>query len=87
MLRRRLRERPQEFVAQERVRLSRHPTVIDGELRPRHVDLRALVAMSGDRPTAVPGGLTRMALAAGDLMVNMTQGGGVKDTWVLNSSP
>ena len=78
-----LRERPGDYVAQERVALSRHPTVVNGELEPRHVDLRALVGLTGDRALVVPGGLTRLAVEADDLMVNMTQGGGIKDTWVL----
>ena len=78
-----LRERPGHFVAQEQIALSRHPTVIDGELVPRHVDLRALAGIAGRDALVVPGGLTRLAVEANDLMVNMTQGGGIKDTWVL----
>ena len=79
-----LRERPGDYVAQEQVALSRHPTVVDGGLEPRHVDLRALVGLAGGRALVVPGGLTRLAVEADDLMVNMTQGGGIKDTWVLS---
>jgi len=81
-----LRERPGDYVAQEQVALSRHPTVVDGGLEPRHVDLRALVGLAGGRALVVPGGLTRLAVEADDLMVNMTQGGGIKDTWVLPES-
>jgi carboxylate-amine ligase len=73
------RETPEGYIAQETVRLSTHPT-FDGEgLSPRHIDLRAYAY--GDE--IAPGGLTRVALEEGSLMVNSTQGGGVKDTWVL----
>jgi uncharacterized circularly permuted ATP-grasp superfamily protein len=78
-----VRDRPEEYVAQEVVRLSRHPTVIDGRLQPRHVDLRAFVFLAGDHAAALPGGLTRVALGAGALVVNSSQDGGAKDTWVL----
>ena len=71
------------FVAQETVALSRHPTVCDGRLEPRHVDLRAFVVGSGSDFTLVPGALTRVAMGAGDLVVNSSQGGGGKDTWIL----
>jgi uncharacterized circularly permuted ATP-grasp superfamily protein len=74
---------PEAFVAQETVWLSRHPTVIDGRLEPRHVDLRAFVFMTGDGAAALPGGLTRVALEADALVVNSSQDGGAKDTWVL----
>jgi uncharacterized circularly permuted ATP-grasp superfamily protein len=74
---------PEAFVAQETVWLSRHPTVVDGRLEPRHVDLRALVFVSADGAVALPGGLTRVALDAGALVVNSSQNGGAKDTWVL----
>jgi uncharacterized circularly permuted ATP-grasp superfamily protein len=76
-------ERPEAWIAQETVFFSRHPTVIDGALEPRHVDLRAFVTFDGERARAVPGGLTRVAYAEGDLVVNSSQGGGGKDTWVL----
>jgi uncharacterized circularly permuted ATP-grasp superfamily protein len=78
-----LRADPEAWIAQETVFFSRHPTVIDGELRPRHVDLRAFVTFDGERARAVPGGLTRVAYAEGDLVVNSSRGGGGKDTWVL----
>jgi uncharacterized circularly permuted ATP-grasp superfamily protein len=74
---------PEAFVAQETVWLSRHPTVIDGRLEPRHVDLRAFVFVTADGAFALPGGLTRVALDAGALVVNSSQDGGAKDTWVL----
>jgi uncharacterized circularly permuted ATP-grasp superfamily protein len=80
-----LREDPEAWVAQETVYFSRHPTVIDGALEPRHVDLRAFVTFDGERAEAVPGGLSRVAFAEGELVVNSSQGGGAKDTWVLPS--
>jgi uncharacterized circularly permuted ATP-grasp superfamily protein len=82
-LARRVRSAPTEFVAQETVHFSRHPTVIDGRLEPRHVDLRPFVAFDGRRARTVPGGLTRVAFGEGDLVVNSSQDGGAKDTWVL----
>jgi uncharacterized circularly permuted ATP-grasp superfamily protein len=83
-LRERVRAAPAEFIAQRLVELSTHPTVIDGELRPRHVDLRPFVLMSGlDAIEVTPGGVTRVALDEGALVVNSSQNGGAKDTWVL----
>jgi carboxylate-amine ligase len=76
---------PEDHVAQETVRLSTHPTVIDGQLAPRHVDVRPFVFYDGRRARALPGGLTRVALEEGQLVVNSSQGGGGKDTWVLPS--
>jgi uncharacterized circularly permuted ATP-grasp superfamily protein len=73
--------RPREFVAQPTIALSRHPIYLD-ELRPAHVDLRPFV-LHGGRVSVVPGGLTRAALRPGSLVVNSSQGGGSKDTWVL----
>jgi uncharacterized circularly permuted ATP-grasp superfamily protein len=79
-----VRERPTEFVAQRMVMLSSHPTVIDGRLAPRHVDLRPHVYLSrDDEVRVVPGGLTRVAFDEGALVVNSSQNGGAKDTWVL----
>ncbi|HEV2062519.1 MAG TPA: circularly permuted type 2 ATP-grasp protein, partial [Solirubrobacteraceae bacterium] len=78
-----VREDPECWVAQETVYFSRHPTVIDGALAPRHVDLRAFVTFDGERAEAVPGGLSRVAFDEGELVVNSSQGGGAKDTWVL----
>ena len=62
--------------------MSRAPCFIDDGIEPRHVDLRPYV-LFGDRVTIVPGGLTRVALRKGSLVVNSSQGGGSKDTWVL----
>jgi uncharacterized circularly permuted ATP-grasp superfamily protein len=76
-------ERPEEFIAQETISLSRHPTLVGDRLEPRHVDLRAFVFATAGEARAVPGGLTRVALDAGALVVNSSQGGGAKDTWVL----
>jgi uncharacterized circularly permuted ATP-grasp superfamily protein len=74
------RETPEDFIAQETVQLSTHPTFRGGgRLEPRHIDLRAFAY--GDQ--IAPGGLTRVALERGSLLVNSTQGGGAKDTWVL----
>ena len=75
---------PNDFIAQPRVEISLHPTVIDGALHPRHVDLRPFVFMRGGREAAVmPGGLTRVAFGEGAMVVNSTQDGGAKDTWVM----
>jgi carboxylate-amine ligase len=75
---------PEDFVAQPTIEISLHPTVIDDELHPRHVDLRPFVFLSGDGNAAVmPGGLTRVAFGEGAMVVNSTQNGGAKDTWVL----
>jgi uncharacterized circularly permuted ATP-grasp superfamily protein len=74
---------PRNFIAQPIVKLSRHPTYRDGELYGCHVDLRPYI-LSGEKVTLVPGGLTRVALRSGSLVVNSSQGGGSKDTWVLN---
>ncbi len=77
-----IRADPRSYIAQEIVRLSTHPTFIDGSLRPRHIDLRPFV-LSGEEIEVIPGGLTRVALPEGSLIVNSSQGGGSKDTWVL----
>jgi len=79
-----VRARPQAFVAQETIALSRHPTMVAGRLAPRHVDLRPFVFTAGDGPVVAAGGLTRVALADGALVVNSSQAGGAKDTWVLS---
>jgi uncharacterized circularly permuted ATP-grasp superfamily protein len=77
-----IRSNPRNFIAQPTISLSRHPTYIDGELRGCHIDLRPYI-LNGEKITIVPGGLTRVALRAGSLVVNSSQGGGSKDTWVL----
>lgn len=74
---------PDRYVAQPMVSISRHPTVIDGRLVPRHVDLRVFVFTTAGGEHVVPGGLTRVALGEGALVVNSSQQGGGKDTWVL----
>jgi uncharacterized circularly permuted ATP-grasp superfamily protein len=83
-LRERVRAAPGDYVAQRLVALSTHPTVIDGKLEPRHVDLRPYVLTAApDAVEVLPGGITRIALDAGALVVNSSQNGGAKDTWVL----
>jgi uncharacterized circularly permuted ATP-grasp superfamily protein len=77
---------PAGFIAQPLVRLSTCPTVIDGEYRPRRVDLRPFVVYDGVEPWVLPGGLTRVALREDSYIVNSSQGGGSKDTWVLNAT-
>ena len=78
-----VREAPNRWVAQEPVALSVHPTVVDGKLEGRHVDLRPFVLSSAEETFVVPGGLTRFARDEGDMVVNSGQGGGAKDTWIL----
>ena len=73
---------PRNYIAQELVNLSRHPCLVGDHLEGRHVDLRPFV-LSGQQVEVVPGGLTRVALRKGSLVVNSSQGGGSKDTWVL----
>jgi uncharacterized circularly permuted ATP-grasp superfamily protein len=74
---------PERYIAQELVHLSTVPTEVGGRLSPRHVDLRPF-AVFGDEIRIVPGGLTRVALREGSMIVNSSQGGGSKDTWVLD---
>jgi uncharacterized circularly permuted ATP-grasp superfamily protein len=74
---------PRNYVAQPTIALSRHPTYVDGGLRGCHIDLRPFVLSGADTTHIVPGGLTRTALRPGSLVVNSSQGGGSKDTWVL----
>jgi len=78
-----LRRAPDSFIAQETVSLSRHPTVIDGRLQQRHVGLRPFAISIDGQVHVLPGGLTRVAFDAGALVVNSSQNGGSKDTWVL----
>ena len=75
---------PGQWVAQELVLLSTAPTLVGGALVPRHVDLRPCVLSDGERVTVMDGGLTRVALRADELVVNCSQGGGAKDTWVVD---
>jgi uncharacterized circularly permuted ATP-grasp superfamily protein len=81
----RIRAQPRKYIAQPRVELSTAPTWIAerGRVEPRRVDLRPYVLTSPDGPWVLPGGLTRVALANGSYVVNSSQGGGSKDTWVL----
>ena len=73
---------PRNYIAQPVIRLSTAPCLVDDRILPRHVDLRPFV-LYGEQVTVVPGGLTRVALREGSLVVNSSQGGGSKDTWVL----
>ena len=79
----RLRANPRNYIAQPTIALSRVPTMFDDHLEGRHVDLRPYV-LYGDGVFVLPGGLTRVALKKGSLVVNSSQGGGSKDTWVLS---
>jgi uncharacterized circularly permuted ATP-grasp superfamily protein len=73
---------PRNYIAQPMVMLSQHPTYVDGQFEGRHIDLRPYI-IYGEKITIVPSGLTRVALRKGSLVVNSSQGGGSKDTWVL----
>ena len=81
--RRRILAEPRNYIAQPTLPLSRAPCIIDGQVEARHVDLRPYI-LYGERVTLVPGGFTRVALQRGSLVVNSSQGGGSKDTWVLH---
>lgn len=75
---------PRDYIAQPVVQLSTVPTIVGGEVTPRHVDLRPFAVNDGEHVRVLPGGLTRVALQEGQLIVNSSQGGGSKDTWVLS---
>jgi uncharacterized circularly permuted ATP-grasp superfamily protein len=79
-----LKQDPSNFIAQPTLALSTCPTLVESGVAPRHVDLRPFVLTGRDRVRIVPGGLTRVALREGSLVVNSSQGGGIKDTWVLD---
>lgn len=81
-----IRANPRNYIAQPMLNLSTVPTIIGDELRPRHVDLRPFV-LYGKEVYVLPGGLTRVALKEGSMVVNSSQGGGSKDTWVLRTQP
>jgi uncharacterized circularly permuted ATP-grasp superfamily protein len=81
----RIQEQPRNYIAQPVIPLSRHLCYLDGELESRHIDLRPFV-IYGEEIHVVPGGLTRVALTKGSLVVNSSQGGGSKDTWVLTDA-
>jgi uncharacterized circularly permuted ATP-grasp superfamily protein len=80
--RQRLLAKPDGYIAQPTLALSACPTYVENGIAPRHIDLRPFV-LSGKTIAMVPGGLTRVALQEGSLVVNSSQGGGTKDTWVL----
>jgi uncharacterized circularly permuted ATP-grasp superfamily protein len=80
-----LKSDPKNFIAQPTLALSTCPTCVDEGVAPRHVDLRPFVLTGRDKTRIVPGGLTRVALKKGSLVVNSSQGGGTKDTWVLDT--
>jgi uncharacterized circularly permuted ATP-grasp superfamily protein len=79
-----VRSRPRDWIAQKPIGLSTCPTLVGGRIAPRHVDLRPFAVNDGDTVWVLPGGLTRVALPEGELVVNSSQGGGSKDTWVLS---
>jgi uncharacterized circularly permuted ATP-grasp superfamily protein len=78
----RVKAKPDGYIAPPTLSLSTCPTYVDSGVAPRHIDLRPFV-LSGKEVQMVPGGLTRVALKDGSLVVNSSQGGGTKDTWVL----
>jgi uncharacterized circularly permuted ATP-grasp superfamily protein len=78
---------PRGWIAQRPVALSTSPTLIGNQVAPRHIDLRPFAINDGDDIWLLPGGLTRVALPEGALVVNSSQGGGSKDTWVLAAEP
>lgn len=92
-LKEKVRANPRDFIAQPKMSLSTHMTFIEGKdaddikdnLEPRHIDLRTFSIMGGDAPYVLGGGLTRTALTKGSLIVNSSQGGGSKDTWVIRT--
>ena len=75
---------PEGWIAQEPVAISTHPTVVDDTTAPRHVDLRPFI-LSGAETQVTLGGLTRVAMRKGSLVVNSSQGGGSKDTWIVEA--
>jgi uncharacterized circularly permuted ATP-grasp superfamily protein len=81
-----IEDNPRNFIAQPTLALSRVPTIVDDHFEGRHVDLRPYV-LCGQEIYVLPGGLTRVAMKKGSLVVNSSQGGGSKDTWVLDSTP
>lgn len=81
----RLLDNPAGFIAQPTISLSTNPTTVNGGIAPRHIDLRPFILSHGDGSVdIVPGGLTRVAMKEGSLVVNSSQGGGIKDTWVID---
>ncbi|MBV9244052.1 MAG: circularly permuted type 2 ATP-grasp protein [Methylobacteriaceae bacterium] len=84
---RKLNNDPANFIAQPTLALSTCPTSLESGIAPRHVDLRPFVLTGSQGVTVVPGGLTRVAMTEGSLVVNSSQGGGTKDTWVIDDLP
>jgi uncharacterized circularly permuted ATP-grasp superfamily protein len=82
-LRKKLQKDPRGWIAQPVVQFSTIPTLVEAGLQPRHADLRPFAVNDGKRVWVLPGGLTRVALPEGELVVNSSQGGGSKDTWVV----
>jgi uncharacterized circularly permuted ATP-grasp superfamily protein len=83
--RQKLLAKPRGYIAQPRIELSTAPTWVDGVVAPRRLDLRPFV-LTGSDSWVLPGGLTRVALMEGSYVVNSSQGGGSKDTWVLGGA-
>lgn len=81
-----LKARPDNYIAQPTLSLSTCPTFVEAGIAPRHIDLRPFV-LTGQELRLVPGGLTRVALTEGSLVINSSQGGGTKDTWVMEGNP
>ncbi|MFI4933426.1 MAG: circularly permuted type 2 ATP-grasp protein [Caulobacterales bacterium] len=81
-----LKANPENYIAQPTIQLSTAPCLVDGQIEPRHVDLRPFI-LSAEKVVVTPGALTRVALRRGSLVVNSSQGGGSKDTWVLTDEP
>ena len=77
-----MKKAPGHYIAQPLIELSSHPTYVDGRFEPRRIDLRPFI-LYGETVRVLPGGLTRVALRPGSYVVNSSQGGGSKDTWVL----
>ena len=79
-----IKKDPRYYIAQQTLSLSTVPTLCDGNVEPRHVDLRPFI-LSGESQHVTRGGLTRVALKKGSLVVNSSQGGGSKDTWIVET--
>lgn len=80
-----IRANPRNYMAQPTLNLSAAPTLVDGGIEPRHIDLRPFILSRGDSTYVTTGGLTRVALVRGSLVVNSSQGGGSKDTWIIDT--
>jgi len=80
-----IKQDPRNFIAQPVIQLSQHPSLVDDHFEGRRIDLRPYI-LYGKKTYVIPGGLTRVALREGSLVVNSSQGGGSKDTWVLEDS-